>query len=182
VERMLTYIGMDKLPAVVAWKTGLMPREWRDRLTVHVEAGESLPSTGQGKREFVGGLVKQGMFGSPKDPQFPMKLRDAYDLGPGFLPNDQDLDVSIAQAENQKIIRMQPGEQPIPIRKFDDDLVHLREHMTFAKRLVLGGREEDATKLLTHITAHNTQRIEKMQGMKGGPGAGSEPEKAAENK
>jgi hypothetical protein len=176
VSRMLAYVGEDKLAATVEWKQGLLPRDWRDRLRVQVEAGESLPSTGQGRREFTFDMVKVGAFGDPKrDPQFPIKLRDAMDLGPGFIPNDQDLDITIAQRENWQMLKSGAA---VRVSQIDDDLVHLREHMTFAKRLVAAGREGDAEeRLLPHIRDHIAARQQKMAGAKGGPGAGSEPEK-----
>jgi hypothetical protein len=134
------------------FKGDVLPRDWSDRLAVKIEGGESLPSSKMMRIEFILTLAQRhAFFGQPGTPEYQRRLAEALDLDAGFMKNDSDYDVSIAEDENIRLIR---GDTTVHVREYDDHLTHLRTHMMFMKRMVVSGREEEADKVLPHLQGH----------------------------
>lgn len=152
VERIVSIVGEDKRSETHEFRGDVLPRDWQDRLSVKVEAGESLPSSKMMRIEFILTLAsKHGFFGKPGEPDYMKRLGEALDIDAGFMKTDSDIDVSIAEDENVKILREDPS---VNVREYDDHLTHLRVHMMFMKRLVVSKQEEQANSVLPHLQQH----------------------------
>lgn len=169
VERMVGIIGEDKASESAEFKGEILPRDWHDRLAVRVEAGESLPSSKMMRIEFILTLAKEhGFFGKPDDPDYAKRLGEALDIDAGFLKQDSDVDVSIAEDEDVRLLR---GDDTVHVREYDDHLTHLRVHLQFMKRLVVSNKEDQADLILPHLQEHQTvvARLAVSQAPKSGP-------------
>jgi len=165
IPRLVAMQGPSKVAEVMEFKGADLPRDWRDRLTVSVEVGESLPSSRTARMELILTLARvHGLFGPPGTTGYIRGLKRALDLE-DFVSSDEDLDVTIAEQENYAMLH---GAGILPIREFDDDWVHLGEHIGFAKRLVAAGREADAAPHLAHAKLHFAQWTSKQAGPAGG--------------
>lgn len=162
VDRIVRIIGEDKTSETYEFKGETLPRDWTDRIDVRVEAGESLPSSKMMRIEFILTLAQRhGFFGQPGTPEYIKRLGEALDLDAGFMKQEGDVDVSIAEDENVAIFR---GEE-VHAREWDDHLIHLRTHLAYMKRMVLAKREEEAEKLLPHFREHQAFVAELAKGM-----------------
>lgn len=154
VDRIVEIVGADKRSAAIEFKGENLPRDWHDRIAVKVEAGESLPSSKMMRIEFILTLAKEhGFFGAPGAPDYAKRLAEALDIDAGFMKQDNDLDVSIADEENIKLLQ---GDDTVHVREWDDHLTHLRVHLQMMKRLVISGKEDDANKIFPHLQEHQT--------------------------
>ena len=152
VERIVSIVGEDKLAETHEFKGDVLPRDWQDRLSVKVEAGESLPSSKMMRIEFILTLAQRhGFFGKVGDPEYVKKLGEALDIDAGFMRSDSDYDVNIAEDENVKILK---GDDSVHVREYDEHIVHMRVHLLFMKRLVVSGREDDADRVFPHLQQH----------------------------
>jgi hypothetical protein len=91
------------------------------------------------------------------------------DFDPGFIQTENDLDRAIAEEENMDMTALQ---QPLPIRRIDDDWVHLVEHLTDAKAKILRGQEGRAKPILEHAELHWAQFNAKQGPPPATPGPG----------
>jgi hypothetical protein len=156
---MIAIEGEANIAEVLEFQGDLLPRDWRDRLSVKVEAGESLPSSRLARMELVLTLARvHQVFGQPGTPQYARRLREALELDSGFLPTDEDLDESMAEQENLVAIH---GDLP-PVHEWDDDPVHLRTHLTYLKRMAVAGRLDATGPLTQHVDMHRAQLARKV--------------------
>lgn len=159
LPRMIAIEGEANIAEVLEFQGDLLPRDWRDRLSVKVEAGESLPSSRLARMELVLTLARvHQVFGQPGTPQYARRLREALELDSGFLPTDEDLDESMAEQENLVAIH---GDLP-PVHEWDDDPVHLRTHLTYLKRMAVAGRLDATGPLTQHVDMHRAQLARKV--------------------
>lgn len=158
--RIITFVGEDKQAETMEFKGDVLPRNWHDRLAVKVEGGESLPSSKMMRIEFILTLAQRhAFFGQPGSPEYIKKLAEALDLDAGFMKDDSNYDVSIAEDENIKIIK---GDDTVHLRPYDDHLTHLRVHLLFMKRMVVSNREDEADKVFPHLQEHQGAMAEMM--------------------
>ena len=151
IDRMVRLLGEDKYSEVMEFKGETIYRDWTDRLSVKVEAGESLPSSKMMRLEFILTLAaRHQFFGQPGTPDYVRKLAEALDIDAGFMKQDSDIDVSIAEDEN---IRIMKGDE-VPVREIDDHLTHIRVHLMHLKRLVVARKDEEAERLMPHLNQH----------------------------
>jgi hypothetical protein len=170
VARLVAMEGMGKRAEIMQFKGGDIPGDWRDRLTVSVEQGESLPRSRSARRDIFMSLGKEhGFFGQVGTPEYVRKLSEAMDFDPGFIQTENDLDRAIAEEENMDMTALQ---QPLPIRRIDDDWVHLVEHLTDAKAKILRGQEGRAKPILEHAELHWAQFNAKQGPPPATPGPG----------
>ena len=154
-DRIVGIIGEDKRAEANEFLGGVVPRDWSDRLSVKVEAGESLPSSKMMRIEFILTLAQRHQFfGPPGSPEYVQRLSEALDLDAGFAKKEGDIDISIAEDENIKLLR---GEDDIHVREYDDHLSHMRVHLQMMKRLVVSGREDQADMIWPHFQGHQAK-------------------------
>ena len=152
VDRIVGIIGEDKRTEANEFLGNVLARDWNDRLSVKVEAGESLPSSKMMRIEFILTLAQRHQFfGQPGTPEYIQRLSEALDLDAGFAKLEGDIDTSIAEDENIKLLR---GDEDVHVRDYDDHIAHMRTHMQMMKRLVVSGREDQADKIFPHFSVH----------------------------
>jgi len=170
VARLIAMEGMGKRAEIMQFQGQDIPGDWRDRLTVTVEQGESLPRSRSARRDMFLTLAKEhGFFGQVGTPEYVRKLSEVLDFDPGFIQTENDLDRTIAEDENMD---MTASGKPLPIRRIDDDWVHLVEHLTDAKAKIARGQEAKAVAILAHADLHWAQFNAKQAPPAGAPAPG----------
>lgn len=155
VARLVAIEGRDKRAEILAFKGTDIPGDWRERIAINVEMGESLPRSRSAKWDVILTLARDhGFFGKAGTPDYVRKLRAALELDAGFVQTEEDLDAMIAEDEN---LQMLHSSQALPVRRIDDDWVHLVEHLTFAKGLIARGEEGRAAPHIQHADLHWAQ-------------------------
>jgi len=163
--RMIKVIGRDSEVEVASFGAA----DLRGNTDVTVKKQSSLPDSRIAREARIMQRYERGLYGDPRDPEVRrhvMNMLDDAVVKDVF--SEQKLDEAVARWENRLLVQMN-----IPTNLYDNDSLHLREHLKFQKsmdyqRLKLENRKlfiEIEARFLTHNMVHQKRVAEQRERM-----------------
>lgn len=130
---------------------------------VEIIAGSMLPRNPSYTREQVVQYAQLGIFGNVQDPMVQLRIREILGQN-GYDSSDPHEDMHLRRSRLEHMWFME--EEEIEVRFFEDDQVHLREHVKFCHTFEFNKLpEEEQKKMFAHIAQHMHQASQKAQGV-----------------